>query len=64
MLQAASSTADNAKASPDKYDSAVTAFTTRHGLPIFQFYEKDPKRAIRFAKAMAGWSKRKPSTFQ
>lgn len=57
MLKAASATADNVKASPLKYDSALTPFTTRHGIPIFNFYEKDTQRSIRFAKAMAGWSK-------
>ncbi|CRL28214.1 O-methyltransferase, family 2 [Penicillium camemberti] len=57
MLKAASATADNVKSSPLKYDSALTPFTTRHGIPIFNFYEKDTQRSIRFAKAMAGWSK-------
>ncbi|KAH6883220.1 S-adenosyl-L-methionine-dependent methyltransferase [Alternaria rosae] len=57
MLKAASSTADNVKASPLEYNSALTPFTTRHGLPIFEFYEKDTQRSIRFAKAMAGWAK-------
>ncbi|CEJ86575.1 Putative O-methyltransferase [[Torrubiella] hemipterigena] len=57
MLKAASATADNIKDSPDKYNSAVTPFTTRHGLPIFNFYENDSLRSIRFAKAMAGWAK-------
>lgn len=57
MLQAASSTADNVRASPHSYDSALTPFVTRHGLPIFEYYAKDSQRSIRFAKAMAGWSK-------
>nr|XP_036579355.1 o-methyltransferase [Colletotrichum truncatum]KAF6786902.1 o-methyltransferase [Colletotrichum truncatum] len=57
MLKAASSTADNVRASPDAYDSALTPFSTRHGLPIFDYYEKDPQRSLRFAKAMAGWAK-------
>ncbi|KAH8728602.1 O-methyltransferase-domain-containing protein [Phaeosphaeriaceae sp. PMI808] len=57
MLKAASATADNVRASPLAYDSALTPFTTRHGLPIFDFYEKDVGRSIRFAKAMAGWAK-------
>lgn len=58
MLKAASATADNVKAKPLSYDSALTPFTTRHGLPIFDFYEKDAARSVRFAKAMAGWAKR------
>ncbi|KAI9752217.1 MAG: hypothetical protein M4579_005720 [Chaenotheca gracillima] len=57
MLKAASSTADNVRASPYEYDSALTPFMTRHGLPIFDFYEKDAPRSVRFAKAMAGWAK-------
>lgn len=57
MLKAASATTDNLTASPLKYDSALTPFTTRHGIPIFNFYEKDTQRSIRFAKAMAWWSK-------
>ncbi|KAI8289638.1 O-methyltransferase [Colletotrichum sp. SAR11_57] len=46
MFKAATATADNVKASPKSYDSAVTPFTTRHGLPIFNFYEKDTQRSI------------------
>ncbi|KAF5496807.1 O-methyltransferase sol2 [Colletotrichum siamense] len=57
MFKAATATADNVKVSPKNYDSTVTPFTTRHGLPIFNFYEKDTQRSIRFAKAMAGWAK-------
>ncbi|KAJ5201516.1 S-adenosyl-L-methionine-dependent methyltransferase [Penicillium cinerascens] len=57
MLKAASATADNVKASPLEYDSALTPFATLHGIPIFKFYEKDTQRSIRFAKAMAGWAK-------
>lgn len=57
MLKAASATADNVKASPLEYDSALTPFATRHGIPIFKFYEEDTQRSIRFAKAMAGWAK-------
>ena len=57
MLQAASCTASNLRASPHSYDSALTPFVTRHGLPIFDYYSKNPQRAIRFAKAMPGWSK-------
>lgn len=65
MLKAASATADNVRVSPLDYDSALTPFATRHGIPIFNYYEKDSKRSIRFAKAMAGWAKCKslPSLF-
>lgn len=57
MLKAASATADNVRASPLAYDSALTPFATRHDVPIFDFYAKDGTRSIRFAKAMAGWAK-------
>ncbi|KAI4289202.1 MAG: hypothetical protein L6R35_001528 [Caloplaca aegaea] len=57
MLQAASATADCLKASPYEADSAHSPFMTRHGLPIFKYYAQDPRRAGRFAKAMAGAAK-------
>jgi hypothetical protein len=57
MFKGAAATADSIRASPYTYDSVITPFATGNGLPIFNFYEKDPKRSIRFAKAMAGWAK-------
>ena len=56
MLQTAPSTADNVKASPHSYDSALTPFATRHGLSILDYYTKDLVRSIRFAKANSAWS--------
>ncbi|KAJ5096377.1 S-adenosyl-L-methionine-dependent methyltransferase [Penicillium alfredii] len=57
MFKAASATADSVKASPLEYNSVLTPFSTRHGLQIFNFYENDASRSVRFAKAMAGWAK-------
>jgi len=57
MWKAASATSDCLKASPHESDSTHSPFMTRHGLPIFDYYAKDPRRAGRFAKAMAGAAK-------
>ena len=57
MWKAASATSDCLKASPYESDSTHSPFMTRHGLPIFNYYAKDPRRAGRFAKAMAGAAK-------
>ncbi|KAL7623512.1 hypothetical protein AAE478_007195 [Parahypoxylon ruwenzoriense] len=54
MWKAASATSDYLREYPYEDTSSHTAFSTRHGLPIFDFYAKDPKRAGRFARAMAG----------
>ncbi|KAI1144405.1 O-methyltransferase [Hypoxylon sp. FL0543] len=52
--KAATSSADCIKASPYESDSAHSPFSTRHGLPMFEFYAKNPQYAARFAKAMGG----------
>ncbi|KAI0841458.1 O-methyltransferase [Hypoxylon sp. FL0890] len=54
LWKAATSSADCIKASPYESDSAHSPFSTRHGLPMFDFYAKNPKYAARFAKAMGG----------
>ncbi|KAI1413551.1 O-methyltransferase [Hypoxylon sp. FL1857] len=54
LWKAATSSADCIKASPYESDSAHSPFSTRHGLPMFEFYAKNPQYAARFAKAMAG----------
>ncbi|KAK2764514.1 hypothetical protein FQN54_009209 [Arachnomyces sp. PD_36] len=54
MWKAATATSDSLKESPYEVNSEHTAFSTRHGLPIFKYYAQDPKRAGRFARAMAG----------
>ncbi|KAH7135960.1 sterigmatocystin 8-O-methyltransferase precursor [Dendryphion nanum] len=35
-------------------DGAKTPFEQRHGMSVFEFYAKNPDKAARFAKAMAG----------
>lgn len=54
MFKAASSTADTIKASPKKSDLEHSPFRTRLGASMFEYYEQNPERATRFAKAMAG----------
>jgi len=54
MFKSASSTADCIKASPQVSDLVHSPFTTRLGATMFEYYEKNPEHAARFAKAMAG----------
>ncbi|KAI1366776.1 S-adenosyl-L-methionine-dependent methyltransferase [Xylaria arbuscula] len=54
MLKAAAESSISLKENPSETDSTHCPFFTRHGLPIFQFYENHPEKAARFAKAMAG----------
>lgn len=46
------STADCIKASSQVSDLVHSPFTTRLGTTMFEYYEKDPEHATRFAKAM------------
>lgn len=54
MFKSASSTADCIKASPQVSDLVHSPFTTRLGSTMFDYYDKNPDKAARFAKAMAG----------
>jgi hypothetical protein len=60
MFKSASSTADCIKASPQVSDLVHSPFTTRLGETMFDYYEKNPEYAARFAKAMAGVTTSKP----
>jgi len=64
MFKSASSTADCIRASPQISDLVHSPFTTRLGATMFDYYDKNPAHAARFAKAMAGVTTidRKPST--
>lgn len=57
MLKASAEASVAIKASPFESDSVHCPFYTRFGVPIFDYYEKYPQNAGRFAKAMAGWRK-------
>lgn len=54
MLKAATGAAAALKAAPFESDSEHCGFNTANGLPMFQFYAKNPAHAKRFASAMAG----------
>lgn len=54
MFKSASSTADTVKASPQLSDLEHSPFKTRLGSSMFEYYDKNPDHAARFAKAMAG----------
>ncbi len=57
MLKAAAESDVSLKANPHESDSVHCPFNTRHGVPIFQYYAKNPDKAGRFARAMAGCQK-------
>lgn len=57
MLKAAADCNVSLKRNPDEAHQNLNPFVTRHGVGIFEFYEKDPAKARRFAKAMAGLRK-------
>ncbi|KAL9004068.1 MAG: hypothetical protein Q9188_003103 [Gyalolechia gomerana] len=54
MLKAAADCNVSLKANPHEAHQNLNPFVTRHGVGIFEFYRKDPEKARRFAKAMAG----------
>jgi len=57
FFRAASETSESIKESPTVTDGKRNAFVTRHGTVLFDYYKQDPKRAARFASAMAGVSR-------
>lgn len=54
MLKAAADSNISLKKHPFEAHQNQNPFVTRHGIGIFEFYKKDPEKARRFAKAMAG----------
>jgi hypothetical protein len=54
MFRAASSMSDSIKRNPYSVELKDSPFATRHGDVAYAFYEKHPKQAARFARAMAG----------
>ncbi|CBX98991.1 hypothetical protein IAQ61_001269 [Plenodomus lingam] len=57
FFKAASNTSDSIRASPSATDGQNNAFVTTHGQSLFKYYQDDPRRAARFASAMAGLSR-------
>lgn len=57
MLKAAADCNVALKAHPHQAHQDLNPFVTRHGVGIFEFYQKNPAKARRFAKAMAGLRK-------
>lgn len=64
MFKAASETSDAIRKSPYGATSNDSPFKHRFGMHTFQFYAKHPKKAARFAQAMAGVSQSKSSLLQ
>ncbi|RYP46977.1 hypothetical protein DL768_006900 [Monosporascus sp. mg162] len=56
MFKASTESAYCIKAPPHVSDSFHSPFITRHGVPLWEFYEQNPDHAARFAKAMASWA--------
>ncbi|KAI0201282.1 hypothetical protein F4808DRAFT_133114 [Astrocystis sublimbata] len=54
MLEAATESSAYREEYPFEADGTRCPFYKRHGLPIFEFYEKYADKAGRFARAMAG----------
>ena len=64
MLKASAESNVSLKANPYESDSIHCPFNTRHGVPIFQYYAKNPDKAGRFARAMAGYRRSQyPASF-
>ncbi|KAF2241265.1 sterigmatocystin 8-O-methyltransferase precursor [Trematosphaeria pertusa] len=57
FFMAVPETSASLRASPLAFSRSTNPFVTRHGSEMFQFYRQDPKRASRFASAMAGIGK-------
>ncbi|KAF2231409.1 sterigmatocystin 8-O-methyltransferase precursor [Viridothelium virens] len=54
---AASATSMSLHNAPKISDAMHSPFYARHGVPAYEFYDKNPDKAIRFASAMAGVTK-------
>lgn len=59
MLKAASETSTLITSSPYASDTINSAFHTRFGMPVYQYYEQTPEKGTRFAQAMSSWSQSK-----
>lgn len=57
FYKAASETSESIKKYPKVINGQNNPFVTRHGTTLFDYYKNDPKRAARFASAMAGVSR-------
>ncbi|KAI0115439.1 S-adenosyl-L-methionine-dependent methyltransferase [Nemania sp. FL0031] len=57
MLKAAADCNISLRANPHETHQNLNPFVTRHGVGMFEFYENNPDKARRFAKAMAGLRK-------
>ncbi|KAH7629298.1 hypothetical protein B0T09DRAFT_308306 [Sordaria sp. MPI-SDFR-AT-0083] len=57
MLKPAADCNVSLKANPYEAHQNLNPFVTRHGVGIFEFYQRSPEKARRFAKAIAGLRK-------
>jgi hypothetical protein len=60
LFKAASETSTTIINSPYISNPINSPFHTRFGIPMYQYYEENPKKGARFAQAMDSWSQGKP----
>jgi len=58
MFRAASETSTCVSNAPYDSDSVNSPFKAKFGMPVWQYYQQYPLKAVRFAHAMAGVSQR------
>ncbi len=56
MFKAASETSTVIARSPHSSDMKHSAFYTRFGVPLYQYFEQNQQKGTRFAQAMSSWS--------
>lgn len=56
MFRAASETSTSVRNSPHYSDRTNSSFNARFGMPVFKYYQQNPLKGARFAKAMTGVS--------
>lgn len=59
MFKAASESSTLLDLSPRVSDAENCAFSSRHGVTTYGYYEQNPTKGARFARSMDAWSKSK-----
>ncbi|KAH9896155.1 S-adenosyl-L-methionine-dependent methyltransferase [Xylariomycetidae sp. FL2044] len=57
MLRATAESGPSLKANPHQSDVTHCPFHTKYGMPLWDYYQKNPDKARRFGKGMAGLTK-------
>lgn len=59
MFRAASETSTCISKAPYRSDGTDSPFSARFGVPLVQYYQQNPLKGARFARAMAGVARSK-----